>query len=342
MHLILRSTVLLIFLHQLGGCALTRPAPDKLNSQIDEWLIEHQYDKIEQALGHADASNPDFDNLIKRKPAIYTAKNQYIEQVSQTAQAHKNKNQWQEAINAYTRALDKVDSHPRLKNELNILIKERDQKVQSLKKQLHIKSAYAHLSYDEVYSQLKQLIPEDVSAQRDINRHERNKQVLASSLEGCGERAYREKQYQLAYDCYHASNKLLPSKQKQYWADRIKQQINNQKNSARYSQLMAAYQQAYSKKEYITARSNLQRILHINPQHKQARTLLTDLSREIDAMVNEKISFGKELYSRKNVKDALAIWKQARKYAPNNTELKQLIQRAEKVSKKIQLLEDNQ
>jgi len=87
---------------------------------------------------------------------------------------------------------------------------------------------------------------------------------------------------------------------------------------------------------------SLNKILSLNPDHQQAIKLRSDLKLEISNFVASKITLGKELYSQKKIQAALTIWKQAKELAPTNSELSQLITRAEKVSKKIETLENNQ
>ncbi len=341
MSVLLRPVFILLFTLLLPSCALLQKTPEKLNSQINYWLKEKQFDRIESALDTVEG-NSEYKTVLKRKASIRNAKTDYINTVSRNARKLKQQQKWQQAITVYVNALEKVRDDPRLTQELKALIKERDQKIHSLRKQLLVKSALAHISYDEIYDALNILAPIDPAAQRDIEKHKHNKRVLARHLETCGEKAYQEELYQLAYDCYSASNRLKPSEQKQYWVSRISKQVENIKNHQRYTELLASYEKAYEQKQYSKAKLHLDTLLAINPDHKIARQKLISLNEKISRQVTEKIKLGQELYSKKKIRQALEIWKQAQALSPENAELIQLIKRAEKVSKKIESLEDKQ
>ncbi len=329
------------FILLVPSCALLQKSPDALNNQIDYWLKQDQFDRIDAALERV-ASDKQYAAVLKRKKSIATARKYYINNISSRASKLKQQQKWQQAINLYINALDNINHEPRLTRELKALLKERDHKILTLRKQLLVKSAHAHLSYDEIYKELKLLAPLDPAALRDIDKHKRNKRMLSRHLEACGEKAYQDELYELSYECYFASNKLKPSEQKQYWVNRISKQIESQKNHQRYTELLLSYQKAYDRKQYNKAKLHLDTILAINPEHKIANEKLSALNEIVAGLINEKIKQGQELYSKKQIQQALETWKQAQILSPDNPELIQLIKRAEKVSRKIESLEDKQ
>lgn len=338
----LRTLTLILCLQFPVSCAFLVPTADSLDRQINLWLKDKQFDRIDSSLKQIASRKNDYKDILKRKPEIERKKLLYIEQTSKQAQSLKSKQQWQQAIDLYKSSLDNIHKQPRLSKELNQLIKQRDQELSTLRKQLLIINAQAHLSYDDVYDRLEQLVPNDKAAQRDLNKHSNNKLKLAIKLESCAEQALKDELMQLAYDCYSVSNHIEPTKQKQYWVERINKQLINQKNHKRYAALLSQYENAYNDRQYNQAKLQLQEILAINPKHQQASKLLKSLNHEIKLMIRGKISTGKDLYSKQKIKEALLLWKQAQKLSPDDAELIQLIQRAEKVSKKIQSLEHKQ
>jgi len=326
----------------LSGCAFISPTADELARNIDLWLADNQYDRILNALDALDSGNPEYAQLLQRKPVFEEKKANYIESISQQAQTLIKNNQWQKAIDLYDQSLDKIDNHPRLLRERKQLIADRQQKVTELRKELLMQHANALISYQKIYSKLHQLIPEDYSAQFDISRYEDDKKEVAEQLEKCAEQARVNKQYELARECYSLSYKLNPSERKLIRLNKLNAQLTSAINRKRYTELLAAYKTAYEKKQYNTARKQLQSLLQLNPEHKQAIQLLDDLNTEIQLKVKDRISAGKYLYSQNKINEALDEWKLAQKLDPENTEIIQLIYRAEKVSKKIKSLEHSQ
>lgn len=185
-------------------------------------------------------------------------------------------------------------------------------------------------------------MPDDYSAQFDIQRFEKDKLEIANHLEKCGEQASKNKQYTMARDCYSLSNKLAPTKQKLARVNKIDAQLKKKASQKRHNELLSAYKSAYAKQEYNKAKMHLNTLLAINPKHKQAINYLESLNIEINEQVSKNITSGKELYSQNKIDEALIEWKKAQQLEPDNDEIIQLINRAEKVSKKIERLEHSQ
>lgn len=338
----LRTLTLVLCLQLPVSCAFLIPPPESLDQQISLWLKEKKFDRIESSFKQIDSRQEKYKNILKRKPEIAREKKQYIEQTSKQAQTLKTKQKWQQSIDLYKLALGNIENEPRLSKELKQLIDQRDQQISILRKNLLIKNARAQVSYDDIYNRLIQLVPDDSAANRDMQQHNETKTDLSIKLESCGAQAFKDNLMQLAYDCYSVSNLIAPTKQKQYWVERTSKRLINEKNHKLYADLLDQYNTAYNNKQYNQAKVQLTKILAINPDHKQATQLLDKLESEIHRLISGKISMGKELYSNQKINEALIIWRQAQKLSPDSEELTQLIQRAEKVSKKIQSLEHKQ
>lgn len=324
------------------ACTFIKPTPQSLNSDIDTWLNLNQYDKIDYALNKPYTSKPEFKEVLKRKASIIQKKNRYIENSSKTAQKHKSNFKWQKALDTYDTALNTLENQPRLTKERKELIKQRDNHITNLRKDLLMNRANALISYKKTYSTLNKLIPDDRSAQYDINRYEDEKEHLANQLQRCGEQAIINNQYTLARDCYLLSNRLMPSDKKLSFVNNLEKQLKTQANEKRFKELLSAYDEAYDKKIYGKARAPLQTIIAIDKNHNKAHALLKSLNQEIDSQLEKLITKGEELYSEKKITEALNTWKQAKKLAPDNKKLTQLIIRAEKVNKKLQRLKHGQ
>ncbi len=326
----------------LYSCALIKPTPLTLDTNINQWLSENKFDEIDDALRALDKNDSQFKNVLQKKDSIANKKVEYIKLTSASAKKYKDKDQWQKALDTYNAALENIKNETQLKKERNALIIERDEQIIELRKELLLKRANALISYTRIYAKLHQLVPDDYIAQYDINHYEKDRSEVAANLNQCGDQAREKKQYTVARDCYSLSNQLEPATQKSTWVNKLDIQLKNYANKKRYSELLAAYKNAYKKHEYNKAKMHLHTLLAINPAHKQANIYLKSLNKEINEQTQEKIELGKELYSQKKIRQALNLWEQALLLDPENNELTQLINRAEKVSKKIESLESSQ
>ncbi|MCW8935895.1 MAG: hypothetical protein OQK98_14320 [Gammaproteobacteria bacterium] len=339
---IIRASFIFIMCANMYACALLQATPETLNNDIDLWLSQNEFDEIDNALKNINKKNKKYTSILNKKPHITKQKNKFIEDTSASAQAYKNENKWQLALDTYNNALEKIKDDPRLSKERQKLLKDREAKVTELRIDMLMKRANALISYKEIYSKLHALVPHDYSAQFDINRYEKDRLEVAGYLMMCGDQALNKKQHTVALNCYTLSNKLAPSKQKAMRVEKIDSQLKNKSNKKRYDDLLSSYKSALQKEDYKKAKLHLNTMLAIDPSNKKAKSLLTSLNDKLRQQASTKITRGKELYSEKKINDALLIWQQALLLEPDNEELIQLISRAEKVSKKIQSLEKSQ
>ena len=337
-----RSSIIILSCLIIYSCTLLKTTPETINNDIDKWLANNQFNKINYALKNLDQSNPEYDAILKRKPSIESRKKAYIKSISVTANKLKKKNLWEKAIDTYTTALANIDDAPHLINERNSLIKERDDKINQLRKELLIKHAKSLVTYKKIYLQLNQLVPDDYDAQFDINIYEKDKKKISLHLEKCAELANDKKQFSLAIECFSLSHELYPTRHKLAHINELETTLKKHEIQQRYTELLSAYKAAYSKKQYSKARTHLTTLLKISPNHKKANQYLAELDAELENKIQDMLASGKYLYSQNKINEALDIWKQAQKIEPKNEELQQLIYRTEKVSKKIESLEHNQ
>lgn len=326
----------------LQSCSMIISSPDQTNENIDQWLAENNYSKIERTFEAININRPEYRQLLSRKGEVETKKAAYIQSTITQADQLQQNQQWQKAISLYETALRNTNHAAKLEKHYNQLLHLRKQEVISLRKQLLLKDANTLISYKPIYERLEQLLPSDYQAKNDLNRYQNYVNATTRQLDNCAEEAMKRYQYNLARECYLLSHALLPDKKKEQGIDSLDTMIKNVSNKKSYNELFIAYRTEYQNKNYHLARKNLQTILELNPQHEQASKLLDSLTQEINTLVNKKLSLGRDLYSKQKIDAALAQWKQAKEMDPDNAEIDHLISRAEKVQKKIESLESNQ
>jgi len=338
----IRLAIIIITLSQIQACALIKPTPTNLNNNINLWLSEHNYDDIENALKAIRKDDKQYSKILARKPEINRKKQAFISSVLKIADQYKKNDKWQPAINTYTDALEKIQNNKTIKTELTELLNERNQNARIIKNKLLVNKTTNLLSYKKLYDKLNKLLPEDGPTQYDIRLYKYELSKAADQLSICAKSAEKSKQYSLAKDCYTQAYRINPSPVLHKKIKALEVIIKNNTNQKTYSSLLKSYRTAHRNKKYNEAMKSLNKILSLNPNHQKAIKLRSELNLEIKNFVTSKINLGKELYSQKKIQAALTIWKQAKTLAPTHSELKQLITRAEKVSKKIESLEHSQ
>ena len=328
----------IIFITQITSCAQFYASRNNLNSYIDNWISEDRFLLIDKTLQLIDSSHPEYSRIIARIPEINKHKISYIAKTEHKAQTLKNKGQWTEAINEYDIALTQIPDNNQLTASKAMLLKQHNNLINDLKKEMLLKRAYALIEYEDVYHKLDLLAPNDRSAQNDIRRHKSEKQEVANHLIVCSEYALSKRNYALAEECLQLSSQLINTEAVRTLLIRTKNKRKALENKKRAEELLATYKSAYTAGDLPKARFHINTLITLQPDHPTAIQLKASLDKEIKTLLDKGIADGRELYSKNNIKDALKIWQKLFKIDPDNEELKKLISRAKKVSKKIDTL----
>lgn len=329
----------LLVLLQVSACSHFYAHSDNLNAQIDEWLAENEYAKIDNTLKYLSSAHPDYKKIKSRKIEIAKKKADYIDKVIAEANKKVAAEQWQQALDVYAEAQKKLPDEKTLNEHKARLLDERDTQVQELRKNMLLRRARALVQYQAIYQKLEKLIPDDYSARYDINRYNSEKQEIAAELLECGDYALEEKDYSLAEECVDLSNQLTASKEKQKSLAAIRKKKKYLDDKRRSSELIEAYQAAYDSGDFPKARYHLETLIAMDSSQSKARELKAQLDRDINMRVEKGITRGKTLYSKGKINEALKIWEDLLKIDPKNEELATLISRGKKVSTKIKKLE---
>ena len=328
----------IIFVTQISSCAQFYASRNNLNSYIDNWISEGNFLLIDKTIKIIDPSHPEYTRIIARKSEINKHKVSYISKTEHKAQTLKDKGQWNEAINEYDIALTQLPGNNQLAASKAMLINQHNKLINNLKKEMLLKRAYALIEYEDVYHKLELLAPNDRSAKVDIRRHKNEKKEVANHLIICSEYALGKKDYALAEECLQLSSQLINTEAVRTLLIRTKNKRKALENKKRAEELLATYKAAYTAGDLPKARFHINTLITLQPDHPTAIALKKTLDKEIKSLLDKGIAEGRELYSKNNIKGALKIWKKLFKIDPDNEELKKLISRAKKVSKKIDTL----
>lgn len=339
---ILRLLIFSAILLTISSCASFYATRDNLNPYITTWLDENNYLMIDKTFSLIDKSHPQYKTIMSRKTEIAKHKAAYISQTEHKAQQLRQSNKWIEAINEYDEAINQLPENKQLIASRAILVKHHSNLINDLKKQMLLKRAYALIEYESVYNELELLAPYDNSAQSDIQRHKNEKQEVANHLITCSEYALGIEDYTLAEECLQLASQLINTETVRHLLIKTKNKRKAIETQKRAQELLATYKSAYASGDLPKARFHINTLITLQPDHVEAIELKLALDREIKAKVDKGISEGRELYSQNNIKKALKIWKKLIIMDPDNDELKILISRAEKVSKKIETLSPSQ
>lgn len=334
----IKASLLLLLIIQSVSCAQYYVRSGSLNSYITEWLNDNNFQMIDKSIALIDKSHPEYNQIISRKSDIKKRKIFYVSQTEHKAQLLKKQGKWTDAIDEYNNALKQLPDNKQLKASRTILIKQHNKLINNLKKDMLIKRAHALIEYETVYHKLEYLAPDDYNAQKDIRRHKNEKQEVANHLIQCSEFALNHEDYALAEECLQLSSQLINTETVRRLLKKTKNKRKSIEDRKRAKELLQTYKSAYAAGDLPKARYHINTLITLQPQHTEAIRLKSSLDKEINSHVDKGIAKGRELYSQNKINKALDIWQKLILMDPDNEELKTLISRAEKVSKKIETL----
>jgi len=330
--------ILIIISAHITSCAQYYATRSNLNSHIDEWLTQNDFLMIDKTINLIDKSHPEYTKIVSRKPEIDKQKSIYIAQTEHRAQTLQKKGRWEEAILEYNNALSQLPDNKQLIASRIILLNQQNKLINELKKEMLLKRAHALIEYETVYHELELLAPNDNIALNDIRRHKKEKEEVASHLIMCSEYALGKEDYALAEECLQLSSQLINTDTVRSLLIKTKNKRKAIEDKKRAEELLATYKSAYATGDLQKARYHINTLITLQPEHPTALELKASLDKEITTIVNKGIADGRELYSQNEIRKALKIWQKLIKIDPDNEELKTLISRAQKVSKKIDTL----
>lgn len=331
----------LILLLQLTACSGFFANRGNLNAQVDLWLAENEFGRVEDTLRNLSPDHPEYNTIKRRKKNIGVKKAAFITATLARADRLLTEKKWKQAIDVYQEAQDKIPGNAIITSHKNELIKQHAEKVRELNRDLAMHNARALIGCLTMYEELEVLEPDDPNLQSGLNRIRREKEELATELLKYGEESLQKKNYDLADECIDLSNQLVASSAKNAILISIREKKKSLVIPRRRVELIKAYREAYDQGDFSQAGSHLETLIALDGNNTHAKALKSQLERDIDLRVERGVAEGKTLYSQGKINEALVIWEELLKIDPQNEELAAYVVRGKKVSTKIKTLEES-
>lgn len=322
----------------LNACNTLAVQTDNPEQQVSQLLADKRFNDALQIVNNIPKTHSQYSQLHAQKNKIQQQKDNYIRQVKSTALKHKQNNKWQQAISTYDWALKNLPHEKTLIDARTALIKERNIKVNDLRKDLLFQKAKVLIGYQPLYEKLLSLVPNDALAHKEISFYEDEKEALAELLMSCGRHGVTIQDYVLAERCLKLSNQLNPANTKKLLLDEVTQKKNLIQKNKEINLLMAKYKSYYESNDLANAKQSLKGVLKIDKTRPQALKLMRALQQKINHRIDAGLRKGKQLYSQGKIKQALQIWRSLKKIAPKHNELDGLISRARIVERNLKEL----
>ena len=366
MHKCIRL-MLVLLLPVIAGCSgmgtigLSQDNPESINRLLEE----HEYARARQLTSkHASLDTPELQTRISKQEASFE-ENTYSE-----ARALESGNDLLGAVQLLSSALQKIPHSVSLRELRNTIEQERVTLLQTNERDQLIARAEYALNQQQLYRKQANLESPSLGQRWENQRHQKEAMTLSTQLLEHGQQALDEDKPDLAKTCLQLSRALnetpevdallsiidtdeesrkLATKQENRLAQK-KVTIRKEKNREKEQQdqkkktevLLAETQQALAKDDLQVARAAFVQIPPSAVSDSMVQATQNDLDHAVDVHVGKLITEGDTQYRADNVLLAVRTWTKALSLDPDNRELRERVERANKVLARLEELKRQQ
>jgi hypothetical protein len=340
------------------ACSSLPTGPERL-AQVEQLVAEQEFARAGKLLANIDPRDPAFEALAVRRRAIGPLVVRFEESTIRRVNQLEDTDQWPAAEEVLEEALEKLPDSRALQNAKQQFYADRAARLVQIEREIsHLRGE--HLSAKTfLVQQVKAVDPEALKTRWLALRHGREAEALAEELSACGEDALAESQYALAASCLKVAASLTRSEstrtqvalleerrireeaqaaaraEAQHEAERAARRA---RKTEKVGQLKIRYRDLFDAGWWAAAQETLTELRNQVPSDHQVLVWSEELQAVIDRRVAAGIEEGQVLYSQGLLHQALAIWREAAKLAPDKPILQAHIARVERFIAKLQRL----
>lgn len=346
-------TLLLVGGLQLSGCAQYYARASDVTERVNNWVHDGEYAKALNLIAQVKPSHPDYATLQAKLPAIQRAADTFEGRTISEAQRLTREEQWQQALDTYNEGLSKLPDSQAIDKARTRFLRQRKEYLRQLDIKLLISQAQ-YLSRDQpLREEIAQVDPHDRKAGRRLKQQNKDVKQAAQELVQCGQSALDQQDTYLAYRCLSLANRLDPNETTQEAlskAEQLKSREDGRRRHAierklgrqraqRTHTLLKDYKQAFNRGDLLHARDLLEEAHALQPDNTEINRLVPRLNREIKKQVQNGIEQGRRQYTLGHIQRAVDIWTSLRRLDPENKQLNEHIDRAQRVLDNLQAIE---
>lgn len=336
-----RSFFLLLLYVSMSACAYIHSLDENLPQQIEIWIKNKEYGKALDTLYYIQADNANYGQLIKQKERIIKLAGRFEKEILEKGQKYQTHNDWHQAAQTYEYGLDKLpDSRPLQKAYTQFLAK-RAIYLKQLKLQL-LQNKAKWLSNDsEIRKEIARVIPSNYSARWLLQDNRLDIDSTSKTLIECVNESVRNNELDVARQCLKIARQLNPSPHIQQRLIDISKQLEQEiehrsrKISRDGQRILRSAKLALAKGDFLSAHQSIKALPAQDTKNGQVLSFRDKLDEQTEDYVDKTILDGRTLYSSGQVQEAYLLWKSLKPLSPDNERLQILIDRAEKVLKKL-------
>lgn len=365
--MMLRLILVLALILGLHGCAtfsLDGPPPI---SQLDSWMDKHQYGKVLNVLSKVPQNHPDYIHYAARRNIAEERARIYEDSILKDVSKAEEKQDWPNAIATIDTALDNYPESLRLSQKRVELIGHQQRRAKVLSAEALLARANWLENELPLRKQQSKRAPVDISLQWSLNQVENEIKKTRAKLIATATDMFKYGELDIVDRCLQQARKFKPSAndiktialledrlavrrddiKRKRLAKEARQSIQHstalkKKRTKRINSLLKKTNRAIQKNDLITARKNIEVLNRIAADHPEVIRLDAYISARIDTLVKQMSDKGSMLYRQEKIEPAREVWQEALALDPDNKKLRENIDRATRVLKKLERLRKQQ
>lgn len=364
-HLVLLGLFCLLI---QSGCAVLNVSGDVPSlEQINQWVANDEYGRALSALEHIPHNTPRFAAYVNKRTQILVKAAKYERQIQLTAKKDIEKQDWTAALAIYDEALLKYPGSEMLRKQQSVLLKKQHRRVRRLDAEALL--AHAQLLYNKLPLSQKNVrqSPINIAAHIKLQNLQYELADMHVRLLAMSRQMLDDSNIKLANQCLLQARQLATNEKsllaidvqqlavkkkatlikdkKARAASKAKQRKSAKlraANSARITHLNKEITKLISSSRLQKANRLLQEFAHIDAEHPTYLKLKLRHREKVDQIVNIKMAQGNALYRQEKIEQAKQVWEEALRLDPENHTLRNQIERAQQVLKKLETLRNEQ
>lgn len=346
---------LIALLTALCGCQVM-PGKNE-HRQIDELDALRSLQEYDQALARARQLNNYFNTPTQKKllQDVRSEADAYDQEQSSKVRAKILEQDWGGAYRLLRESLAKYSGGEKLQAAEREFINRNSMTLRELYARMLLAKADWVLQSEKIQQAINATEVQTESSKGTI--HTSSERIsIAKQLYDFGKTAYKEGNLELANDLYTMSDKLDPTLdtgrakaqldqlryqriQQQQQVQQVQQKKTIQQRQQRVKKLSETIEEYLRTGDLIAARNWLAKLRAADRHSKQYEVLRSKLTAKLDARIQVMMNRGNTLYSNNRYEEAILVWKSALELDPNNSKIQNNIERAERVLKRLNELE---
>jgi tetratricopeptide (TPR) repeat protein len=353
---LLRLAALFISVASFYGCAHFATPQDDALKQVTSYEAAQEYDQALAIIAALPPTHPQRARLMQKRPQIEAKAKAFEQNTIKRTGELAAQNRWQDALEVYRTALDKLPQSQALRNDLQAFRKRQTERVEELKlDQLVAKARWIERALP-VQEAIVATDPSDWRSQRELERLRKEASGVAQELTVAGLAALEKNNLGVAGRTLPIASRLSSDPVAAHARDQLGTEEAEQARTLRSSQnqamdqmrqqesrkLLADYQQASRAGDLRRARLIMTRLQDLDGPNPEVVRESNRLKGLLEAAIKRHMDEGNRLYGRGKFDEAMTSWSRVLELDPENELARTSMERAGRVVEKLKQLREKQ